>query len=103
MKIQIEVSKEEHDLIDRNAMLEKKWIKEYCHDRCVADYTDSELEGFGFGLMIRQFRRMGYPDEYIKKFTGDMIRMLQDIPPYDEGYEKRMDKRREILMQDGLL
>ena len=99
----VQITSEDYAEVKRLAKLEGKTISKYVRDRTINVWSNYELESMGFGIVLELFRKKGYPDEYIKKFVGDMIRMLQDIPMYDKGYERRMDLKREQMMQEGLL
>lgn len=103
MQINFVVSEEDGLEIKRRAKLEGKSVSEYIRDRCILDWTHRELEDLGFGLILEKLRKRGYPDGYVKEFVGETLRMLRDIPKYSDGYEKKMEERRERLRYDGVL
>ena len=101
MQINFVVSQEDGIEIKKRAKLEGKSVSEYVRDRCILEWTDRELVDLGFGLVVEKLRSRGYPDDYIKDFVGEMLRMLRDIPVYSEEYKYQMMMKRERMRYYG--
>lgn len=101
--IHIRVSEEEKDQIQRLAKAQGKTVSEYARDRCLLEWTHRDLEDLGFGLILEKIRTKGYPDDYVKRWVGDLIVRLMGIPVYDAKYEKRMERQREFLRKEGII
>jgi hypothetical protein len=102
--ITVTMAAKDKEAIKQLAKVEGKNIATYVRDRCIKSWSDYELEDLGFGLILRAFRKKGYPDSFVREWVGETLRMLRDVPIYSIDYKKGLERAREIkrMMEDDL-
>lgn len=101
-QIVIKCKEDERDEVKRLAQLQGLTIQRYALKRLLKPYEDKDLENVGFGLVMRKLREKGYPDTYIKKMCGELLRLVVDAPEWSEEYDKFMDYQRKKIWEEDI-